>query len=153
MRREDDDESVDALLIESSPMSRRRAAKKKANGKFTAWWSSLDFTNQETHAMLLTGAVTSLLVFLTLVAFLDSRTSLLLYGAGLYIGLPAAIAVGMFGTALQFNISFPNAAFRWIAFLGIGWGVFQLVDHFQLPRGVSRGLGMALYFCFQPTMT
>lgn len=152
-RRDDEDDSGEAPLFESSPGTRRRAARKKSHGKLAAWWSSLDFTNQETQAMLLTGAVTSLLVFLTLVAFLDSRASLLLYGAGLYIGLPAAIAVGMFGTALQFNISFLNAALRWIVCLGIGWGVFQIVDHFQLPRGISRGLGMALYFCFQPTMT
>lgn len=149
---EDDEDFEEESPPDSRSKSRRRSAKRKTQNPVAAWWSSLDFANQETQTMLLTGVVSSLLVLLTLVAFLDSRASLLLYGAGLYIGIPAAIAVGMFGTALQFNISFLNAAIRWGICLSIGFGVMKLVDHFQLPRGITRGVGMALYFSFQPTM-
>jgi hypothetical protein len=148
-----EDESDEHRLPQPRPRSRRSSGKKNRGSKLADWWSSLDLANQETQAMLLTGAVTSLLVFLTLVAFLDSRASLLLYGAGLYIGLPSVIVVGMFGTALQFEISFFSAALRWIIGLSIGWVVMTIVDHFQLPRGITRSLGMGLYFYFQPTMT
>lgn len=140
--REAEDEFDETPQIESSAVIPRRAAKnkKKTRGKIAAWWSSLDFTNQETQTMLLTSAVTALLVFLTLVAFLDSRASLLLYRAGLYVGLPAVIVVGMFGTALEFDISFLNAALRWIVCLGIGWVVLQIEGS---KRGVQKPKGKA----------
>lgn len=152
-RRDDDEEFDDTPVAESPTMTRRKANKKKTRGKLAAWWSSLDFADQETQVMLLTGVVTIPLCFLTLIAFLNSRGSLMLYGAGLYLGIPTAIAVGMYGTALQFNISFANAAFRWIICLGIGFVVTKVVDHFQLPRGITRGIGVLLYFSFQPTVT
>ena len=148
---EPEDEEAGDGVVEASHRSRRRSSLPKPS-RIGAWWASLDFHNQETQAMLLTGVMTALLCFLTLVAFLDSRASLWLYGAGLYLGLPAAIAVGIYGTALQFDIGFGNAALRWIVCLGIGFGVMMLVDHFQLPRGITRGIGMLLYFSFQPTM-